>query len=727
MLYNMRIQAEITLKIGGIQCASCVSAIDKAVKNIDGVSSFSLSPDTGIASAIIFPEKTSKDKIISVINSLGYSAKSFFYEDIDKSLKADRRKLLYRLGTAGFFSMQLMVASLALYSGYFEGIDETSKIFFQIISFILATPVVFYCGWQFHSLAVRGLLKKTITMDTLISIGTLTAYTYSIYQIVSGGEVYFDTASMIITFILAGRTIESYAKGDVSSVFKKFREFLKISASIVNEENGEIVQIPAEDIKKGRIFIVHPFDIIPCDGIIEEGKTEINESLLTGESLPVKKATGENIAAGTSNLWGEIRCLAVSDADNSYITDIMNLIKDALLQKPNAQRLADRVVAVFVPLVIATALLTFILHLAGSSAFSYALMSTISVLIVACPCALGLATPLAVSSAISKSTLEGVLLKNPESLETLKDINTVIFDKTGTLTSGSLELCDIVINAYAESNDEILCMASALEQNIDHPIAKAITASYKGELSFAVENIKYYPGLGAEGIIQGKRVFIGNEALLRRNGINDPGGLIEEKKKILQGGRIGVFYADSGIVKALLIFEDTLRKEAVEVIKKLKSQSIKTGMLTGDNETTAKRVQDILGLDFYASELLPEDKINFIKERKAKGEKILFAGDGINDTPSLVEADIGVAMNEPSQFAPLSSDIVLLNNNLNGVINAIETGKRTLRTIKLNLFWAFFYNIISIPFAAFGFFPPVLSAALMSLSSVSVCLNSVRK
>ncbi len=724
----MKSEKEITLKIDGIQCASCVNSIDKAIEKIDGILSFSLSGNTGIATACLDEDITSDEAIISAINSLGYRARYFFYEDIEKSLKDERRNLLYRLGTAGFFTMQLMVASLALYSGYFKGMDETSKLFFQFISLILSTPVVFYCGWHFHYRAFKGIFGKTITMDTLISIGTLTAYSYSIYQIQEGGEVYFDTASMIITFILAGRTIEAYARGNVTSVFKKFREFLEVKTTVIDRESGEMVSIPAEKIQKEDIFIVHPFERIPCDGVIEEGNTEINESLLTGESFPVKKNAEDKVVAGTSNMWGEIKCRAISDADNSYITGIINLIKDSLLQKASAQRFADKVVSVFVPAVIACAVLTFAVQIAVNTPFRVALMSTISVLIVACPCALGLATPLAISNSISKGIEEGILFKNPESLEKLNSIDSVIFDKTGTLTLGVLRLSDIVISEESDTNkDDILRIASSLEKNIDHPVAKAIVSSFTGDFKIDTKDVKYYPGLGAEGIIENKKILIGNEALMEKHSIKDSAGFLKKKNEVIAKGSMAVFYADSGKLDAILVFEDTLRSEAVEVINKLKSKGIKTGMLTGDNKITAERAQEILGLDFYASDLLPEDKINVIKERKQKGETILFAGDGINDTPSLVEADIGVAMNEPSQFAPLSSDIVLLNNNLRGVVSAIERGKRTLRKIKINLFWAFFYNIVAIPFAALGYFPPVLSAALMSLSSVSVCLNSLRK
>ncbi|RMF92417.1 MAG: cation-translocating P-type ATPase [Candidatus Schekmanbacteria bacterium] len=721
---------EITLKIDGIQCASCVSAITKAVNKMDGISSFTLSAETGIAKARIYPEKLTTDTIISVINSLGYAAKKFFYEDIEESFKKEKKRLLFRLGTAGFFSMQLMVASLALYSGYFKGIDETSKLFFQIISFFLSTPVVFYCGFDFHLKAVRGIINRTITMDTLISIGTLTAYFYSIYQISIKGEVYFDTAAMIITFILAGRTIEAYVRSNISSIFKKFREFLDVETTIIDEKDGSAKKVPASKIRKGNLLVIYPFERIPADAVIEEGETEVNESLLTGESLPVKRQKGDKVFAGASNLWGKIKCRVLNDAEASYVNSIMELIKESLLQKANIQRTADKAVAFFVPLVVLCALGTLVFHyLIRDELLSAAVMSSISVLIVACPCALGLATPLAISGAISRSSKFGVLIKKPEVLEAFKDIDTIVFDKTGTLTSGKLDISDIVLEPAFSNEDKkaIRRNAASIEKNIQHPIAIAIVKAAKDEQLVPASDINYYPGLGAEGSVDGKtKIRIGNEKFLNKHSIEISEYLKNKKEDFVEEGKVCIFYAEGNVAKALMVFEDLLRDEAVNMVEKLKKGRFRTLMLTGDNKASAEAVNKKLKLDSYKAELLPEDKINIIKNEKGKGHKIIYVGDGINDTPALVEADIGIAMNEPSQFAPLSADVVLLNDKLDGILTLLELGKRTFTKIKINLFWAFFYNIIAIPFAAMGYFPPVLSAGLMSLSSVSVCLNSIR-
>ncbi|MBI5374845.1 MAG: cation-translocating P-type ATPase [Candidatus Schekmanbacteria bacterium] len=720
----------ISFLIEGIDCSSCISSIVETVKKISGVRNLTISAETGLADIVVDNGKVNSSDIIRVIESLGYRAKEAAIDDLAADFSRQKKDLLYRLGTAAFLSMQIMAASVALYSGYFDGMDVLSKKFFEIASFVLSTPVVFYCGWGFHVKAIKGIIHRTVTMDTLISAGTLAAYVYSTAGLFSGGEVYFDTAAMIITFILAGRTIEAYAKEKTSSVFDKFREFLKIKTFVIDAATGEEKEISASDISTGNIFIVHPFERIPCDAEVLKGATEVDESIMTGESLPVKKEMGTTVVGGTSNLWGKIECKALTSSENSYAAKIMALLRNSFLSKAPVQRLADRVVSFFVPAIIVIAIITFLSHYLSGKNAATALMSTVSVLIVACPCALGLATPLALNSAITSALKRGILFRNPETIEVLSMVDRVVFDKTGTLTEGSFAVSDVIcadgVAGTGSIIESIIAKASALEQNIQHPLALSLSRYKNQEVTLKAEDIKYHPGKGVEGKIDGNNILLGNRILMEEKGIGVSDSINDQSINLLSSGKIIIYYAENFEVKALISFDDRLRSEAEDVCSFIRTLNLKTDMLTGDSAETAKRIADKLGLSSYEACLLPEMKLDIIRKFKSNGEHVLFVGDGINDTPSIMEADIGVAMNEPSQLAPLSADVVLMNNNLNGVKDAIMTGRKTMKIIKSNLFWAFIYNIIAIPFAAAGFFPPVLSAALMSISSVSVCLNSLR-
>lgn len=721
--------ATLSFLIDGIDCSSCVSSIVETVKKLSGVENLTISAETGLADIVVDSGKVNSSDIIKVIESLGYRAKEAAIDDLAADFSRQKKDLLYKLGTAAFLSMQIMAASVALYSGYFDGMDVLSKKFFEIASFVLSTPVVFYCGWGFHVKAIKGIIHGTVTMDTLISAGTLAAYIYSTAGLFSGGEVYFDTAAMIITFILAGRTIEAYAKEKTSSVFDKFREFLKIKTFVIDAATGEEKEISASDIREGNIFIVHPFERIPCDAEVLKGATEVDESIMTGESLPVKKEIGKTVVGGTSNLWGKIECKALTSSENSYAAKIMSLLRNSFLSKAPVQRLADRVVSFFVPAIIVIAMITFLSHYLSGKSAATALMSTVSVLIVACPCALGLATPLALNSAIAAALKRGILFRNPETIEVLSRVDRVVFDKTGTLTEGSFAVSDIICAAEVDDVtdiESIIAKASALEKNIQHPLALSLSRYKNQEVTLKAEDIKYHPGKGVEGKIEGKDILLGNKTLMEEKKILMTEYINDQSINLLTSGKIIIYYAENFEVKALISFDDQLRGEAEDVCSFIKKLNLKTDMLTGDSAETAKRIAGKLGLSSYEACLLPEMKLDIIRRFKNNGEHVMFIGDGINDTPSIMEADIGVAMNEPSQLAPLSADVVLMNNNLNGVKDAIMTGRKTMKIIKSNLFWAFIYNIIAIPFAAAGFFPPVLSAALMSISSVSVCLNSLR-
>ncbi|WP_281271949.1 heavy metal translocating P-type ATPase [Hydrogenothermus marinus] len=588
-------------------------------------------------------------------------------------------------------------------------------------------------GWEFYKTSIYALKRKIADMNLLVAIGTSAAYFYSVIVlffpdlIPKAKNTYFESAAAIITFILIGRYLETKARNKATSFMKSLLKLKPEKATILVD--GKEIEIPAENIVKGDIVVLKAGDKVAVDGIIIEGGCELDQSAITGESLPVFKSENENVISGSIVKNGYCKIKAITSGADNTINHIIKLILEAQSKKPKIAKLADKIVSYFVPSILIIAIFTFDIWYFFTENITVSLIPAVSVLIIACPCALGLATPIAVVSVVGRAAKEGVLIKNPEVLEIIDKVKSVIFDKTGTLTKASLK----VVNFKFE-NPEYKDLAYNLSLKTNHPISKAIVEGLKSENDLKIENIEYIVGKGIKAYWQNKPIYLGNLSLLEENNIN----LSENYKKILnkeiEKGRTVIFLATNDKVLGYISLEDEIREEAKEVIKWLKENGYKVYMLTGDNEKTAKNVAKIVGIENVFSNVLPEYKLKIVKSLQEKGEKVIFVGDGINDAPSLSEADIGIAIGgKGSQLAKESGDVILLSDSLKAVIKFIKLSKIGKTTIKQNLFWAYVYNIIGIPIAAGILYPinglllrPIFASIAMSLSSITVVLNALR-
>ncbi|MBI2600775.1 copper-translocating P-type ATPase [Candidatus Daviesbacteria bacterium] len=727
-----------TFSIKGMHCASCVRLIEKAVGKLGGVESCNVNLATERATVTYNPKQVSDEDLSSAVSSVGYSVMEEVDEDREKKEKeAELNKLRIKV------VVSLFLGGLIVW-GSFPGLMETAPQILRnfFVQLLLATPVQFWAGLSFYQATIPALKNRTANMDTLVALGTTVAYTYSVIVtffpkvIMQTGiepEAYFDVATIIIGLILLGRFFEARAKMGTSEAIKKLIGLQAKTARVVRD-NKE-VDIPIEQVVVGDVIRVRPGEKIPVDGMILEGESAVDESMVTGESVPVDKKIDDSVVGATMNKTGTFTYKATKVGKDTMLSQIIKLVSDAQGSKAPIQRIADLIASYFVPIVIMLAILTFVVwYVFGPQpAFLFAMLNAIAVLIIACPCAMGLATPTAIMVGTGIGAEHGILIKDAQSLETAHRVNTIIFDKTGTLTQGKPEVTNIKPLNKSFGADEILRLASSLEKGSEHSLAEPIVKKAQ-EKKLKPEKVMQFgavPGQGIEGLIGGEKVVLGNRKLMEKEKIN-----IEEYGKEIEGleneGKTVMMLGIKNNLVGLIAVADIVKESAKEAVSKLKKMGIETVMITGDNEKTARAIARQVGIDRVLAEVLPSQKEAEVRRIQQEGKSVAMVGDGINDAPALAAADIGMAMGSGTDVAIEAADITLVNKDLQSIASAIALSKKTMKTIKMNLVWAFGYNIILIPVAMGVLYPvfgvllnPIFASAAMALSSISVVGNSL--
>ncbi len=600
---------------------------------------------------------------------------------------------------------------------------------------VLATIVVFYFGWRFHRMAWKQLKKMQSNMDTLVSMGTLVAYFYSLWLVAEKllfnieQEGYFEAAAIIVTLIILGKYFEAKSTGQAGEAMRKLMELGAKKARVLI--NGGEREMEISEIKIGDILIVKPSEKIPLDGEVIEGQSEVNESMLTGESMPVEKKSGSKVFGATMNEDGVLQIRVTQTGEGTVLAQIIKTVEEAQGSKAPIQKLADKISGIFVPIIIGIAILTFLGWYLSTKNISLAIVNAVAVLVIACPCALGLATPTAIMAGTGRGAKNGILFKSGESFERAKEISMVVFDKTGTLTKGTPEVKKIFSNpVFTFPEEKILKIAASVANNSEHPLSRAVNEYAKSrgiELANFID-FKEVRGKGVMAVCATHQsiVMMGNRKILEDNNLDTVWAQsILDADELGVGTRLFVVHDGKDVIGSIIV-ADEAREESKKVIAKLQQLKLKVAMISGDNQKTVEAMGRELGIDKVLAEVLPSEKAEEIKKLQAAGEKIVFVGDGINDAPSLVQADLGIAMGSATDIAKEAGQIILMQNNLEKVVEAIKLSKLTFRTIQMNLFWAFFYNIIAIPLAFSGYLSPAIAAAAMSFSSVSVVMNSLR-
>lgn len=719
---------EVLLQVTGMWCSSCAWLIEHALLDERGVKTAEANFASDLVKVTYCPQYLPPERITQRIQQLGYQASEYAGES--DAAREEKRDLLLRLGVAAFLWINIMTLSTALYVGYFEQIAESVRHFMPFVLMFLATPVIAYSAWPILRLAWKGALNWTVRMETLLALGILAAYVYSSIQAFQGGDhVYFDTASAIVTLVLVGKLIERNAKERTVRAITSLYRMMPKKARLMIEGNERFVSIEALEV--GNIFLVKAGERVPADGIIEAGNSHADESLLTGEATPVPKAPGNPLIAGSINLSGVVEVRATKVGEETTLSQIIHLVERALSSKSPLERTVDRISRIFVPGVVVIALATFLIcWLMNLADLSESLMRAITILVIACPCALGMATPLAVTAAIGAASQQGILVSDSLVLETIRHVNTVIFDKTGTITKGEFSLVDFrAVSTEREIFHRAhLALLGTLERYSEHPLGNSLVEyarRHNASLGEAAE-IQIYQGHGICGRVGDRSILIGNRRLLERERIPIPPEIDREANEWERMGRTVAFYAWHGSLQGMIAFGDTIHPETAEVVSSLRANGIRTMIVSGDAYQSTAWTAAQVGADEFIAEALPEDKIRVIDSLQNKGEVVAMVGDGINDAPALAKADLGIALGSGTEMAMKAAAVVLMKSSLKRIPSIFNLAHKTWRIVRQNLFWAFFYNTLSIGLAMTGILNPIFAAGAMLLSSLSVISNSLR-
>ncbi|MEI0548958.1 heavy metal translocating P-type ATPase [Brachyspira intermedia] len=749
---------KMTLKIGGMHCAACSRAVERALKKTEGIEDANVNIATEKAVFNYDEKKLRYDDIVNVVVKAGYQVLAKEEDPaIVKAREIKEQKI--RLIVSAIFSIPLFYISMAPMVSFVKFpipsflVHHINPQVFSIVAIFLCIPVMI-SGYKFYTLGFPALFRGSPNMDSLVAIGTTAAFSYSIYSTVlafmglnpHGENLYYESAAVIITLVQFGKYLEARSKGKTGEAIKKLMGLQPKTATIIKD--GEEKEIKIADVKVDDIVLVRPGEKIPVDGEIIEGYSSVDESMLTGESIPVEKSVGDKVVGASINKTGSFKFKAQKVGADTALAQIIKLVEDAQGSKAPIAHIADVVSSYFVPAVITIALISGIIWFIALHNFVFSLTVFVSVLVIACPCALGLATPTAIMVGTGKGAELGILFKNAEALEVSGKINAVMFDKTGTLTEGKPYVTDII----SDDKDKLLLIAASAENGSEHPLGEAIVreAKEKNIKLLNIENFKAIAGFGIEVFIDNKKVLMGNDKLMNKENINTE-NYNSYMDKLSKEGKTPMYVAYDNKLLGIIAVADKLKKESIEAINRLHKLGIKTAMITGDNKNTANSVAKEAGIDIVFAEVLPEEKSNEVKKLQDQGLTVAMVGDGINDAPALTQANVGIAIGSGTDVAIESADIVLVKSNTNDVVTAIELSKATMRDIKQNLFWAFCYNVIGIPIAAGvlhvfrepliassigGFLTaimgkdlllnPIFAALAMSLSSVSVVTNALR-
>ena len=716
-------EAEADLVISGIRCASCVWLIERYLGGRPGILSARVNFATGRARVSWKPSESGIGEIVGAIRSLGYTPYPPESLPAGDALRRETSDLLLRFGTAAFLSMQVMLFTAGLYAGFFQGIDARYAHLFRWLCFFLSTPVIFYSGAPFFRGALRGARRGAFGMDALVFLGSFSAYGYSTVSLLLGGEVYFDTATMILTILLLGRYIEAGARARAAEGISRLVRLAPVTARLALPGGGS-ADVPVASLSPGDHVEVVPGERMPVDGTVVEGGSEADEALLTGESAPVRKNAGDPVVAGSLNGTGRLLVRVARTGAETVLSRIVQAVEEAQARKAPIQRLADRVVRGFVPSILAIAAGTVLFRLSGGFPFQVALMAGISVLVIACPCALGLATPLAVLAGTTFAQARGILVRGGDVLEQAAKVRCVLFDKTGTLTLGRPRLTDVA--GTGTGREEALRLAASLESASEHAIGRAITQAVPHARQLPVRRFRAHPGEGIEGEIAGVRYLLGSPELLGRSGVPVDGETSRAYAALSASLRTAVLLSDGSRPLAILATEDALRPEAREAVSLLRAAGIAVAMVTGDDPGVAQRVAGEAGITVFRARVTPEGKREEVRRARERFGPVLVVGDGVNDAPALAEADVGVSMGRGTGLAIHSSGATLMTEDLLRIPAFLALSRATLRVIRQNLFWAFSYNLAAVPLAVAGKLHPIAAAAFMAGSSLLVAGNSLR-
>ncbi len=707
----------LTFQVDGMTCAACAARIERVLSKQEGVDTAVVN-FAGAEARVRVGDSVDPHALEAAVEKIGYHLTVVSEGEERQSLAArysEEERSQWRLfWWAAAFTAPLMLLAMA---------GPMDALWSRLVQWMLATPVVFVAGFQFHRVAVKQLRSFGASMDTLISLGTTVAYGYSVWAIFAGGDVFFETAGMITTLILLGRSFEARAKGRASNAIASLLELGAKQATVIRA--GVETTVAVDRLVPGDRMVVRPGEKIPTDGVIVEGRSSLDESMLTGESVPVDKEPGDEVFGATINQQGRLIVEARRIGADTALAQIVRLVEDAQASKAPVQRLADRVSAVFVPIVIGIAVITAAVWLALGNDFSEALTAAVAVLIIACPCALGLATPTAIMVGSARGAELGVLFKGAEVFERSRSIDTVMFDKTGTLTTGVMTVTDFDADG---DPTEFLRRVGSVEAGSEHPIGRAVALGVEQrdiELQAASE-VEAIAGYGVIGTVAGVEVLVGKAKLAADRGLSIPDRWLDRLADLEEEGKTAFVAGWDGEVRGVIAVADTLRPSAAQSVSTLHSMGVTTAMITGDNRRTAESIAAQVGIDQVLAEVLPGDKAGEVARMQAAGAIVAFVGDGVNDAPALTKADLGMAVGTGTDVAIEAGDVVLMSGNPELAATAMTLARRTFRTIKENLFWAFFYNVAAIPLAAAGLLDPMIAAGAMAFSSVSVVTNSLR-